>query len=103
MAQLEPLDTQQAIALPQGPQPRDCHGPLGALLGRGWTMRTAWDPSIDQAFAPGSAGSCSRCRRSDHREHLMQTNGVAFYRCGACGHVFIVKTSPPEGRSQSTP
>jgi hypothetical protein len=103
MAQLEPLETQQAIALPQGPQPLDCRGPLGALLGRGWTMNTAWDRSIGQAYAPGSADSCLRCRRSDHREHLMQTNGVAFYRCGACGHMFIVRMTPREPEPDSTP
>ena len=57
-------------------------------------MNTAWDPSVDEATGVMLDPLCPRCGRSDHREHLMQTNGVAFYRCGACGHMFIVRTAP---------
>jgi uncharacterized Zn finger protein len=59
-------------------------------------MKTAWDPPIDEIEVFGSSDSCPRCGRSDQREHLLQTSGVAFYRCGACGHMFIVRTSPPK-------
>jgi Zn ribbon nucleic-acid-binding protein len=59
-------------------------------------VKTAWDPSVDDADRQTPGDSCPRCARGDHREHLMQTNGVAFYRCGACGHMFIVRTSPRE-------
>jgi transposase-like protein len=58
-------------------------------------MKTASDPSTDAIERVGSSDSCPRCGR-DHREHLLQTPGVVFYRCGACGHMFIVRTSPPE-------
>ena len=58
-------------------------------------MRTAWDPATDDGLEPiESTDGCPRCSRSDDREHLMQTTGVAFYRCGACGHMFIVRTAP---------
>jgi transposase-like protein len=65
-------------------------------------MRTAWDPSIAEAEHVTSSESCPRCGRGDHRDHLMQTNGVAFYRCGACGHMFIVRTSPREPDPEPT-
>jgi DNA-directed RNA polymerase subunit M/transcription elongation factor TFIIS len=55
---------------------------------------TTWDPTVHEREPLTSADECRRCGRSDHREHLMQTNGVAFYRCGACGHMFIVRTLP---------
>ena len=100
MAQLE-YYAQQAIDVPPNSLPGDCRGPLGALLGRGWTMKTAWDPSIDEV-ASASVDSCPRCGRGDHREHLMQTNGVAFYRCSACGHMFIVRTAPREPEAEPT-
>ena len=58
-------------------------------------MKTAWDPATDDDLVQARpADCCPRCGRSDHREHLMQTNGVGFYRCGSCGHMFIVRTSP---------
>ena len=60
-------------------------------------MNTAWDPALgDNVDKPKSPDGCPRCGRGDHREHLMQTTGVAFYRCGACGHMFIVRTAPAD-------
>jgi DNA-directed RNA polymerase subunit M/transcription elongation factor TFIIS len=59
-------------------------------------MNTAWDPATDVDLESKAAEACPRCGQADHREHLMQTNGVAFYRCGACGHMFILRTSPPQ-------
>jgi hypothetical protein len=59
-------------------------------------MKTAWEPSIgDGHEAPKSVDGCPRCGRDGQREHLMQTKGVGFYRCGACGHMFIVRNAPP--------
>ena len=59
-------------------------------------MNTAWDPALgDDLDAPKPSDCCPRCGREDHREHLMQTKGVGFYRCGACGHMFIVRMTPP--------
>jgi transcription elongation factor Elf1 len=66
-------------------------------------MKAAWDPSVDEPDLLAPADSCPRCGRSDHRQHLMQTNGVAFYRCGACGHMFIMRTSPRPSESEPTP
>ena len=66
-------------------------------------MKTAWDPSVDDVDALTPTDSCPRCKREDHREHLMQTNGVAFYRCGACGHMFIVRMTPREPDPDPTP
>jgi len=57
-------------------------------------MNTAWDPATDIGPQSKAVHACPRCDRTDHREHLMQTNGVSFYRCGACGHMFIVRTTP---------
>ena len=56
-------------------------------------MKAAWDPPVEDLEPAKAADVCPRCRRGDQREHLMQTNGVAFYRCAACGHLFIVRTS----------
>jgi transposase-like protein len=57
-------------------------------------MKTAWDPTTDDFERAKTLDACPRCTRDDQREHLMQTNGVAFYRCTACGHMFIVRTAP---------
>jgi transposase-like protein len=58
-------------------------------------MKTAWEPSIgDGQVVPKSADACPRCGCDGRREHLMQTNGVGFYRCSACGHMFIVRSTP---------
>jgi len=57
-------------------------------------MKTAWDPTTDDTETQKPTDECPRCGRTDSREHLLQTNGVAFYRCGACGHMFIVRTAP---------
>jgi uncharacterized Zn finger protein len=59
-------------------------------------MKTAWDPALgDDPALQKSPNACPRCGQTDHREHLMQTNGVAFYRCGACGHMYIIRTARP--------
>jgi transposase-like protein len=57
-------------------------------------MKTAWDPTTDDFDRVKTAGACPRCGRDDRREHLMKTTGVAFYRCTACGHMFIVRATP---------
>ena len=82
---------------------REASGTLGfrsrhvIAAASGWRpMKTASDPSTDAIERVGSSDSCPRCGRGDHREHLLQTSGVVFYRCGACGHMFIVRTSPRE-------
>jgi hypothetical protein len=60
-------------------------------------MKIAWEPSIgDGKPAPVPPNGCPRCGLEGHREHLMQTNGVGFYRCAACGHMFILRTAPVE-------
>ncbi len=67
-------------------------------------MNTAWDRSLDQTPTWGAGRLVLAVQASgDHREHLMQTNGVAFYRCGACGHMFIVRMTPREPEPDSTP
>ena len=57
-------------------------------------MTTAWDPTLCEDVDASKSDSCPRCSRRDYRQHLLQTNGVAFYRCGACGHMFIVRSAP---------
>ena len=61
----------------------------------------SWDPNLGEEPRPTSPDVCPRCGRGDGREHLMQTNGVAFYRCGACGHMFIIRTAVPAESEQS--
>jgi DNA-directed RNA polymerase subunit M/transcription elongation factor TFIIS len=63
-------------------------------------MKTGWDPRLgDDPNCPATPEACPRCGRVDGREHLLQTKGVAFYRCAACGHMFIVRSQPAVAHS----
>lgn len=48
-------------------------------------------PFVPAPEAPVSP--CPRCRRTELREDLLQTVGVLYHRCGACGHVWVVRLS----------
>lgn len=63
-------------------------------------MTTAWEKTVSSGVLK-APDACPRCASPDHREHLLQTNGVAFYRCGSCGHLFIVRSTPAATQPES--